>query len=385
MSPALVLTRAMLLMISLVFLHTPSDAQNRKGQMEPDKFWQDASKGLEWLSSSQSIPAAKQASTMEIASDSLSSPYSAIVDPIFDNDVHRIVILAQGRKILHRTYNKNWVDEKSRPISFSMAKSLVGLAVGKALCTGAIKSLDDPLQTYSSRLIGTSWGEAKIRHVLAMMSGANQPNSSGTGSATPEVQAETLAKAYNGPITRELIELMKKTDAHYATSGKTHYYNNLDTQALAFMVEDATGQKFADFFAQEIWIPAGARQAAKWMHTTHGEVVSFTGFTAHPYDWIRLGNYVLEQRESASCYGNYLQEASRRHSGIMLPNGEVTGYGFQMWVGCAGTDAFCFLGHGGQRLVMHPATKAVMYMHSTSLVGSQTLLPAYKEFVKRLR
>ena len=166
MSPFHSFKRVFLLFIAALCLHTFGYAQNRKGQIEPDKFWQDASKGLEWISSSESIPAPRQTSFLEIAPDSMSSPYAAIVDPIFDNDVHRILLLAKGRKVLHRTYNKNWVDEKSRPISFSMAKSLVGLAVGKALCTGAIKNLDDPLQTYSSRLIGTSWGEAKFAMCL---------------------------------------------------------------------------------------------------------------------------------------------------------------------------------------------------------------------------
>lgn len=373
------------ILIALLSVSTGLHAQNRKGQIESDRFWSDASKGFEWLSSSKTIPAAPSPSELRVAPDSLQSPYRDLVDQAFDGDVHRVVLLAQGRQILHRKYNQQWVDEKSRPISFSMAKSLVGLAVGKALCTGAIKSLDDPLQRYASRLAGTSWGEAKIRHVLAMMSGANKPANTGTGSPTPEVQAETLGKVYSGMITREFIGLMKAVDARHAPSGQSHYYNNLDTQSLAILVEDATGKKFADFFHEEIWVPAGAARSANWFHNAHEQVVGFTGFTAHPYDWIRLGNHVLEERETDSCFGNYLKEATRRHSGIRLPNNEVGGYGFQMWVNCAGTEAFCFLGHGGQRLVMHPPTKAVMYMHSSSLVGSQSMLPVYKAFVERLR
>lgn len=379
------LPRLCLLVLALATLQAPTHAQNRKGQIESDKFWADASRGLEWISSSKVIPSAATPSALDIVPDSANSRYTGMVDTAFDPDVHRVVILAQGRKVLHRKYNPAWVDETSRPISFSMAKSLVGLAVGKALCAGAIQSLDDSVQRYSSRLMGTSWGQAKIRHVLAMMSGSNKPAQTPTGSPTPEVQAETLAKAYNGPITHDFVGLMKKADAHHAASGQVAYYNNLDTQALALLVEDATGQKFVDFFTQEIWAPSGASQSAKWFHNTQGEVVAFSGFTGHPYDWIRLANYVMEARDADTCFGKYLREATRRQSGIKLPNGEVSGYGFQMWVGCAGTDAFCFIGHGGQRVLMHPGTRAVMYMHSSSLVGSQTMLPVFREFVQRLR
>jgi CubicO group peptidase (beta-lactamase class C family) len=360
-----------------------AQAQNSKGQVEPDSYWSDFSKGFEWFKTSKSLAATDAPSLLDIADDSLNSTMKSQVDQAFDPDVHRILILAHKRKIIHRKYNQRWVNEKSRPTSASMTKSLTGLAVGKALCTGAIKSLDDEAGIYSPRLSGTSWGNAKVRHILAMSSGSNKPTNSGTGSPTREIHQETTQKSYEGRITVEFMELMRSADEKFSSSGQQPFYNNFDTQALAILIEDATGIKFIDFFEREIWKPAGGKEHAKWFANTHGQVTAFTGFTSHPYDWIRLANYVLEERAKNSCFGNYLKEASRRQSTIRLPNAEATGYGYQTWINCAGTDAFCFVGHGGQRVVMSPSTGAIMYMHSTTLVGSQTLLPVYKEFVKR--
>ena len=369
-----------LLPLMLSIISGLSHAQNSKGQLESDQFWADFSKGLEWLSTSKSISASPAPSTLSIADDSLTSKLKPIVDQAFDPDVHRIVILSHQRKVIHRKYNEKWVNEKSRPMSASMAKSLTALTVGKALCEGSIKSIDDDASVYSSRLSGTSWGNARIRHLLAMSSGSNKPVFSPTGSPTREVLTETLAKSYQGNMNHEFVSLMRNNDEKFSASGQQGLYNNLDTQALAFLVEDATGKKFIEYFQDEIWHSMGASQPAKWSHNTHGQVAAFSGFTAHPYDWIRLGHYVLEERAKDSCFGNYLREATRQQSRLILPNG-TTPYGFQMYPGCGGTDAFCFIGHGGQRLIMSPSTGVVMYVHSTSLSSSPPLLKMYREVI----
>lgn len=358
-------------------------AQNHKGQLESDRFWEDFSKGLEWLPTSKSASASAAPSDLAIAHDSLISSWTALVDQAFDPDVHRIVILSHKRNIIHRKYNERWVNEKSRPSSASMAKSLTALAVGKAICSGAITSVDDTVAMYASSLRDTSWGKAKIRHVLAMSSGSNKPVYSPTGSPTPQVQAETLAKSYQGRMTHEFVSLMAKADEKYAESGREGLYNNLDTQALVFLVEGATQQKFIDFFEREIWHAIGASQAGSWSHNSHGQLAAFSGFTAHPYDWIRLGHYVLEERVKDTCFGAFLREATRQQSRVILPNGSAP-YGFQIWLGCGGTDAFCFLGHGGQRLQMSPSTGLVMYVHATSQSASTPLLAMYRHALTRL-
>jgi CubicO group peptidase (beta-lactamase class C family) len=126
----------------------------------------------------------------------------------------------------------------------------------------------------------------------------------------------------------------------------------------------------------------GASQGGTWSHNSLGQVGAFSGFTAHPYDWIRLGHYVLEERAKDTCFGKFLKEATTRQSQVLLPNGSAA-YGFQTWLGCGGVDTFCFLGHGGQRLQMSPSTGLVMYVHATSLSSSQPLLAMYRNVASR--
>ena len=374
---------AMLFTVFVLLLNT-SLAQNSKGQLESDRFWENASQGFESLSSSRVIQAAQSISKLDIPQDSLHSEWSSLVNNAFDPDVHRIVLIADKRKIIHRKYNEKWVNESSRPVSFSMAKSLVSLTVGHALCSGAIRSLDEAAGIYSRRFRDTSWGQAKVRHLLAMSSGSNRPVFSSTGSPTAQVQAETLAKSYEGKITVDLIDLMRRADEHDSPSGVNGLYNNLDTQALAFLVEDATGKSFLDYFEQTVWAAAGAAHPARWFHNSRSQVLAFSGFTAHPYDWLRIANYVLEERVKNSCFGQYIRDATSRQSDLILPNGKVA-YGYQIYPGCGGTDAFCFLGHGGQRLVMSPSTGLVMYVHGTSLAAGQPLMSLYKNLMQGIR
>ena len=125
-----------------IFYAGAAVAQNNKGQIGTDQFWAEFSKGLEWLPTSKSVSASPAPSDLDVAQDSLNSSLSPLVDQAFDPDVHRIVILSHKRSIIHRKYNERWVNEKSRPSSASMAKSLTALVVGKAICNGAIANVD---------------------------------------------------------------------------------------------------------------------------------------------------------------------------------------------------------------------------------------------------
>lgn len=93
MNQSLTVRCFLFLFISIALVGT-TVAQNRKGQLEPDKFWEDFSKGLDSLPTSKTVSAPPSASFLEIASDSLNSPLTQAVDGAFDPDVHRILILA---------------------------------------------------------------------------------------------------------------------------------------------------------------------------------------------------------------------------------------------------------------------------------------------------
>jgi arginine-tRNA-protein transferase len=84
----------------------------------------------------------------------------------------RAVIVIQGGRIVAEQYGKGF-DEKSKLVSWSMAKSVTSLLVGIALDQGLIRGLDDLPQDYVPELQGTLHGQVPLRHLLNMSSGAD--------------------------------------------------------------------------------------------------------------------------------------------------------------------------------------------------------------------
>jgi len=54
-----------------------------------------------------------------------------------------------------------------------MVKSIIGMLIGLAVSEGAIKSVDDPAQTYVPGLKGSEYGRTPIRDLLHMSSGVD--------------------------------------------------------------------------------------------------------------------------------------------------------------------------------------------------------------------
>ena len=59
-----------------------------------------------------------------------------------------------------------------RMLSNSMAKTIVALAIGKALEEGRIRSLDDTAADYEPQLAGTLYGQTRLINLMRMASGA---------------------------------------------------------------------------------------------------------------------------------------------------------------------------------------------------------------------
>jgi len=81
------------------------------------------------------------------------------------------IVLVEKGKIIYEHYNEparadRWF------YSWSMSKSLTSYTVGTALCQGKIDSLDTPAAQLSPELRGTVHGEARVKDLLMMSSGA---------------------------------------------------------------------------------------------------------------------------------------------------------------------------------------------------------------------
>jgi CubicO group peptidase (beta-lactamase class C family) len=269
------------------------------------------------------------------------------------------IILSKGDDILFR---QNRLPYEPTPLGYSMSKSLVALTIGKALCDGKIKSLNDKAGIYAPKLENTSWGNASIKDLLEMKSGAFDTdfNFGWRADKWKEVHENNY---FSNSYTLDYYKQMQKYDAKSYQSGKENKYSNFDTIALSLILENIAPEGFAKYFEEKVWQAANTKINGAWIITKNSkQILAHTAFSATPDDWIRIANYVLNERELDTCFGNFVKEATTEQT---KADRLTKSYGWQIWTNCVGgTDFYCFIGAYGQILFSSPRTKLIMYTHS---------------------
>jgi CubicO group peptidase (beta-lactamase class C family) len=288
-----------------------------------------------------------------------------VLDELFGRNNTKALVVVRDNQILYERYSFG-VGKRNTPMGFSISKSLTALAVGRAICDGHIKSIEDPIKKYVGSLSGTSWGEASVKDVLRMSSGAYKTDNIDNGYKKNEKMLNLGSEVAGGIMTADFIDLMKENDEKKFSSGSFFNYSNFDTIALGLMVENATGMSFSKYFEKTIWQTSGAESRGAWWVNRKGQTSTYQGFSATPHDWARVGVMVLDElRKKETCFGTFLADATSKQ---ISSTGLANSYGYQIWVGCHSSETdFCFIGFGGQYLLFNVATNTVIYHHATSL------------------
>lgn len=194
-------------------------------------------------------------------------------------------LIIQDDTVRYEYFRKNY-DEASLVPSFSMAKSFVSTLVGIALEEGKIKSIHDPITNYLPYLDSAKFGRITIEHLLNMRSGIqfNESYFNPFGD---------VAKAYYGTNLKKLCRDLKIKQA----PDQAFDYISINTQLLAFIVEEATGKKIDAYLQEKIWKPLGTEFDATWSIDSkkQGNVKGFSSLNATAYDFAKLGRLMLRE------------------------------------------------------------------------------------------
>jgi len=183
--------------------------------------------------------------------------YDAFAERTFTN---AMLVIRDG-KIVFESY-RNRSDEHTHFISFSMAKSITSLLVGKAIEQGFIASIDDPAGKYAPELNAGAYGKVSIRNILQMRSGVDYEERYDFGEH-PSLAAQIHMNAIVANKWR--FADPAKTIARKTEPGSTFNYATLDTAVLGLIVERATHQSLAAYTAKTLWGPAGMEAGAWWL------------------------------------------------------------------------------------------------------------------------
>nr|WP_320118251.1 serine hydrolase [uncultured Marinifilum sp.] len=264
-------------------------------------------------------------------------------------------LIIQNGKLIHEEYWDNYATNSHSNI-FSATKSIVSLLIGIAIDEGKIKSVDEEIGNYLPEFSSEKSGQITIKELLTMSSGLdwNETYSSPTSITT---------QAYYGKHLREVSTHQKLIEK----PGIRFRYQSGNTQLLAFIVEQATGETIAKYAERKLWKPMNAVEPALWsVDKKDGDEKSFCCFNTNARDAARFGQLVLNKGQwngKQLISQDYIAEATS--AADYLLNEEKTAplnfYGYQYWIlPYKGMNIPYMRGHRGQYIYSIAEKNAVV-------------------------
>jgi CubicO group peptidase (beta-lactamase class C family) len=235
-------------------------------------------------------------------------------------------VIIRGGELFFERY---WDDysSASRSNSFSMAKSVVSLAVGCAIDDGFIRSIDQPVAEFFPQFAGYNGKTLTIRHLLTMSAGMDFQE------AYSSLFSPTTRLYYGNALAKQTLAMREDSEP-----GKRFVYQSAVTQLLAFIVAKATGENISSYVSRRIWTPVHAEVDALWsLDAKDGMEKAFCCFNTNARDFARLGQLVLDGgvrdgRQIVSA--DYIRQATTADTTLISEDTGVRNnhYGFQFWV-----------------------------------------------------
>jgi CubicO group peptidase (beta-lactamase class C family) len=235
-------------------------------------------------------------------------------------------LVVKDSAIVHESYYKGY-NEDSYSNSFSVAKSIVSLLVGCALDEGAIQSLDQPVSDFIPEFKNETNSRLTIRQILTMSSGLNWDESYSS-------PFSVTTKSYYGNNLKALILDLKVVEQ----PGVRFKYLSGNTQLLAFVVENATHKRLADYASEKLWIPLGASQNALWsIDKKGGDEKAYCCFNTGARNFARIGQLILNKGKwhgKQLLSEKYIREATSPATWLLDESGKrpLDHYGYQWWI-----------------------------------------------------
>ena len=240
------------------------------------------------------------------------------------------VIIQNGELLFEQYWDDFSPQSHSNP--FSMAKSVVSLAVGCAIDDGFIRDVNQPVSDFFPQFTGYNGKTMTLRHLLTMSAGLDfQESYSSPFSPT--------TKLYYGNDLDKITFGMNSI----AEPGVNFIYQSGVTQLLAYIVEKATGENISSYVSRKLWTPLQAEENALWsLDHKDGMEKAYCCFNTNARDFARLGQLILNKGKwngKQIISPHYLREATTADKNLIdkechKPDCNDTNkqYGYQFWL-----------------------------------------------------
>lgn len=299
------------------------------------------------------------------------TPTEAVIvaraEQLFAQRPAKAMALVRGRDVVWSAMKQGTAD-RTLLLSFSIGKTVTSVAVGQALCSGAL-NLEAPAAVLVPELAQRDLGRATLHDLLRMASGTWEGQVDST-ITTPEQNEALLTGRLSllQVLTTERVSAAERGFmGRMRAPGERFAYRSTDPLLAAVLLQRATGQSYAAYVEQQVLKPAGVRGPAVigQDHFGFGEAAGNVRMTLQ--DWIRFAAWLYERRDGDDCLGRYLRDASRTQIvNAAKRHGQLfDGYGYYLWTdNRLAPGSFWAVGHGGQRLGWNTSNPRVLVLFS---------------------
>lgn len=287
---------------------------------------------------------------------------------VLKNPINGLIILHKGA-IVFEEYPQMLSNQ--RHIWFSVSKTLVSAAVALLEDHGKI-NVKLPVGTYLPELKETDWETIPVIDLLDMASGIQIKDNYGDADGP----FMTFYNQLGFPRIDRSIDHPINGLKHFKSnrkSGEKWVYNSLNTEILAWMVEEITKEPFSKFIEREIWQKMGAESDGLIISTPSGNTFNAAGISATLRDLARYGFlYTPTGRKEipgviSSTYIDKIQKGGRAE--LTSQEKEVYSHATYQWDRVFADGSFMKFGAGGQGLFISPAHDLVLAWFGNEAIG----------------
>lgn len=250
-------------------------------------------------------------------------------------------LIIKNDSIWHESYFDNYTkDTKSN--SFSMAKSIVTAAMGKAIMEGKIKSLDQKLTDFFPEYAGGFGDKVTIGDLSSMSSGLDWDEKYYSPFSI------TTRAYFDNNLNKVMLGLKIRSEP-----GKEMKYLSGNTQLLAMVLEKATGEHLSDYVSKNFWQPMGAENDALWQIDDPGGIEkAYCCIASNARDFARFGKLY---KQKGNWNGQQILDTAFVEKCTTPRFADSKQYGYGWWLSDHfGKDIYFMQGHLGQYVIVIP-------------------------------
>jgi CubicO group peptidase (beta-lactamase class C family) len=289
-----------------------------------------------------------------------------------DQYVDGILILKNGRAVAE-LYSGTLTAERTH-LMWSVTKSVTGLTAASVAADGMI-DLDKLVADYVPELAQTGWGQDSIRDLLDMKDSSDWNEDYAAADST--IRRQDCA---DGLLTGKMCvgsEVIGNyrflpTVGHDPSRKGIFKYKSGTTDTVAWVLEAATGKRFADLVSERIWKPVGAERSAGITVDVSGFTLASGGMFATLRDIGRVGLLMINHGKVGDQQvipEAWLNDIFNHKGDPAWPRERAPGtrpyYRSFVWGAGDGKGTVTARGVHGQYIYVSPSTDIVIAMFST--------------------